>query len=204
MLVDAGLPGQERAILRRVQAAGGGRLRLIAITHAHLDHYGSAAALRRLTGAPIAIHRTDGEAMARGETLLGKPLLGTVRGWGKVVQALLPLFERVLRPEPTPADLCMEEGDGLERFGLEATVVRTPGHTPGSICLVVEGRLGFVGDLLSTNGRPHVQRLYAQDWSLLQESLHRLHGLGLARLYPGHGRRWLDGQALAHLLGADR
>jgi hydroxyacylglutathione hydrolase len=198
VLVDAGLPGEERAILRRIRAAGGGHLRLIVITHAHLDHYGSAAALRRLTGAPIAIHRADGEALARGETPLG-----SARSWGKVVQVLLPLFERVLRPEPTSADLRMEEGDSLEQFGLEATVVHIPGHTPGSICLVVEGQFGFVGDLVSTNGRPHVQHLYAQDWSLLQESLHRLRGLGLVRLYPGHGRRWLDGQALARLLGKE-
>jgi len=66
VLVDAGLPRYERRVLRR------------------------------LTGAPIAIHRADGDAMARGETPLG-----SVRGRGWLLWALLPPFEPCLRPEPT-------------------------------------------------------------------------------------------------------
>ena len=83
-LVDAGLPRYERRVLRRMRALGRDDLRLIFITHAHLDHYGSAAALRRLTGAPIAIHRADGDTMARGDTPLG-----SVRGRGRLMWALL-------------------------------------------------------------------------------------------------------------------
>ena len=43
-------------------------LRLIYFTHAHLDLYGSAAAIRRLTSAAIAVHHAGGQAMAGGET----------------------------------------------------------------------------------------------------------------------------------------
>ena len=68
VLIDAGLPGHERHILGRMQRLGRDDLRLIFITHAHLDHYGSAAALKRLTGAVIAIHRAGEKAMAQGKT----------------------------------------------------------------------------------------------------------------------------------------
>jgi glyoxylase-like metal-dependent hydrolase (beta-lactamase superfamily II) len=193
-LVDAGLPGYERSVLRRMWALGRDDLRLIFITHAHLDHYGSAAALRRLTGAPIAVHRADGEAMAGGETPLG-----SVRGRGRLLRAFFPLFGSYLRPEPTVADLLLDDGDDLGAYGLDGVVLHTPGHTPGSSCLLVEGRVAFVGDLLSTVGRPHVQRFFADDWSLIPVSFARVQTLKPQWVYHGHGRRPLSGQALQHL-----
>lgn len=193
-LVDAGLPHYEHRVLRRMQALGRDDLRLIFITHAHLDHYGSAAALRRLTGAPIAIHRADGDAMARGETLVG-----SVRGQGWLLWALMPLLNPVLQPEPTPPDLLLDGGDDLRAYGLDAVVLHTPGHTPGSSCLIVEARFAFAGDLLSTSFRPRVQRCFADDWSLIPDSLARLQTLGPEWVYAGHGHRPLSGKALQRL-----
>jgi glyoxylase-like metal-dependent hydrolase (beta-lactamase superfamily II) len=196
VLVDAGLPHFERSVLRRMRALGrnGDDLRLIFVTHAHLDHYGSAAALRRLTGAPVAVHRADGDAMARGETSLG-----SIRGGGWLMAALLPLSKPVLRLEPTPPDLLLDDGDDLRAYGLDAVVLHTPGHTPGSGCLVIEGRIAFAGDLLSTTSRPLVQRYFADDWPLIPSSLARLQALRPEWIYPGHGRRPLSGAALQRL-----
>ncbi len=201
VLVDAGSPHQERVILRHLQALKAGNgcrdLQLIFITHAHLDHYGSAAALRRLTGAPVAIHRADAEAMARGETRLG-----STRGMGKLMRILLPLVESFFRPEPITPDILLEDGDNLADYNLEARVLHTPGHTLGSSCLIVEERLGFVGDLLTNNGRPGLQRLFAEDWSLLKQSYARLQGIELETVYPGHGRRPVSGKALQQLIAS--
>lgn len=198
VLVDAGFPHKERAILRRIQALGRRELRLIYITHAHLDHYGSAAALRRLTGARVAIHGADAERMAKGETKLG-----IVRGWGKLGQVFLPLVELCLRPEPVEADVLLEDGEDLSEYGIEAKVFHTPGHTIGSSCLVVEGRVGFVGDLLSTKGKPHLQQFIAEDWSLYKKSVVRLGDLKLERMFPGHGRGELSGGGLEHLISGN-
>lgn len=193
-LVDAGSPGKERKILKQMYLLGREDLRLIFITHAHFDHYGCAAALRRLTGAPIAIHESDSKIMAKGETPLG-----TVRGRGKIAQVLLPIAEKFLQPEPTQADILFNEGYGFMDVGLEASAVHLPGHTPGSSGLLVEGRMAFVGDLLSTTGRPHVQRYYATDWSQVAESLDRLKALDPEWVYTGHGTLPLSGDGLQRL-----
>jgi hydroxyacylglutathione hydrolase len=195
VLVDAGSPRQEQRVLQRMQALGRDDLRLIFVTHAHLDHYGSAAAVRQLTGAPIAIHPADGETMAQGETVLG-----SVRGWGRLIGPLLPLLQAYLRPGPTTADLYLDDGDDLRAYGLDAIVLHTPGHTPGSSCLLVEGGLAFAGDLLSTRGRPHVQRLFADDWSLILSSLVRLRARRPEWVYTGHGRHPLSEEALRRLI----
>jgi glyoxylase-like metal-dependent hydrolase (beta-lactamase superfamily II) len=135
--------------------------------------------------------------MARGETPIG-----AARGRGRWVRRLLPWLERILRPEPTPPDVLLEDGAALEPFGLAATVLHTPGHTPGSCCLVVAeaeaGALAFVGDLLSATGRPHVQRYFAHDWALIPDSLARLQAIRPAWVYPGHSHP-LSGEDLQRL-----
>lgn len=194
VLVDAGSRGKESAVLRRMADLGRDDLSLIFITHAHLDHYGSAAELRRHTGAPIAVHRADAEAMARGDTPLRN-----VRLWGHVTKALLPHLQRWLRPEPTTADIILEDGDDLSRFGVDASVIHTPGHTDGSSTLMVEGRLAFVGDLISTMLVPHVQLIYAMDWDMLYDSVRRLKALRPEMVYSAHGRRPMTGDALQRM-----
>lgn len=193
-LVDAGAPGDADRIQQRMDQIGRADLRLIYLTHAHIDHFGAAAEIRRRTGAPVAIHRDDAQALAKAETRLGQ-----VRGRGRLIGALLPLLERVLPPEPTRADLLVSDGQSLAEYGLNARVLHTPGHTPGSTCLVVEGNLVFVGDLVSSTGGPHPQRYFANNWSQVAQSLDRLKSGASELAYPGHGSRPLKEQEVAEL-----
>lgn len=193
-LVDAGLPLTERLILDRIEELGGKELRLIYITHAHIDHYGAAAAVREATGAPIAVHRADAAAMAEGVTELGM-----VRDWEWTEDTFVPWVEDSLQIEPVEPDILLEDGDSLAEYGLDATVLHTPGHTPGSSSLIVEGTLAFVGDLLSANGKPHAQRMYAADWDQLEASIARLQELNVLWVYSGHGNEAISGETLRGL-----
>lgn len=194
-LVDAGSPGEDRKILHQLHELTSSTLRLIYITHAHFDHCGSAAAIRRQTGAPIAIHHADAEDMARGRTVLG-----TARGRGKVLRMLFALARPLIKLEPAPADILLDDDDDLTGYGLDATVIHTPGHTAGSSALFLNATTLFAGDLLSSTGRPHLQRYFAQDWPSLTESLARVQSLAPDLVYPGHGRQPISGAALQKLM----
>ena len=192
VLVDCGMPRQEGAILRAMQQLGRDDLKLIFITHAHADHYGSAAALKRLTGAPVAIHRADAQAMANGET--------PTRGSKRLMRALTSLALRLNPVSPVRADVILDDGDSLAEYGLPGVIVHTPGHTAGSCCLLLEDGSGFVGDMVTTSRKPHLQRTFVEDPEQLRESYIRLRGLKLGRVYGGHGQRILSGEELNQLI----
>lgn len=194
VLVDTGPPRSEEQIMARMQALGRSDLRLIFLTHAHYDHFGSAAALKQRTGAPIAINRIDADALARGETKLG-----SVRGSAWIAKVGLPLMERIRPVTSVEADLLLDHGDRLDAYGLDAQIIHTPGHTLGSSALLVEARLAFVGDLISMLGEPHAQRRFAVDWNQQAKSLRRMQQLQPEWVYCGHGPQPLDGRTFQRL-----
>jgi len=193
-LVDAGYPGHERLILKALKTIPNKKLKLIFITHAHFDHYGSARALREATGALIGIHRLDAPAMMRGATVIDSG-----RGWGRIGLPLKPLAEKLLSVKPTLADVLFENGDRLDHFGLPATVLHTPGHSDGHSCLIVQDSIAFTGDLLLTVFGPAKQNLYARSWKAIDSSLAVLKAANPVRCYTGHHRMAITREELAQI-----
>ncbi len=194
VLVDCGMPRQERAILRAVKQLGRGDLKLVFITHAHADHYGSAAALQRLTGVPVAIHRADAQAMANGKT--------SIRGSGGLTKAITSLALRLTPTPPVDADILLDDGDSLAEYGVPGVVLHTPGLTAGSCCLVLVDGTAFLGDMLAARRIPNLQRTYIEDREQLRQSYARLRELKLTKVYAGHGGHVLTGEELNRLIDA--
>jgi glyoxylase-like metal-dependent hydrolase (beta-lactamase superfamily II) len=193
-VVDAGYPGKETKILREISALAPKKLKLIFITHGHFDHYGSAAALRDSSGAPIAVHRADSGAMARGETPLKRTRYG-----GAIGKMVLPFAEKIYDVRPTIPDIIVTHGDSLHHLGLKAKAVHTPGHTKGSASLFVDGRYLFVGDLLETVLVPRKQKFFADNWAEIDASIQKIKDLKPDSVFAGHGRRAISGRELMKL-----
>ena len=191
VVVDAGLPGSERKIERALKAKGLTLrdIRLVVVTHAHIDHAGGALALRELSGAPIMGHREDTRYF-RGEaamTFCTTDWFSRIFFRCGVVQKRYPAF--------TP-DLLLEVGEcqSLEAFGVEGEVRHTPGHTEGSISVAVKEH-ALVGDLLAsgillggiamtgTAKRPP----FEDDPLRVAAELERMVEVGLQKFYIGHG-----------------
>ncbi|MEN6409243.1 MAG: MBL fold metallo-hydrolase, partial [Anaerolineaceae bacterium] len=111
-LIDSGSPGEHGQVLGKMKELGRTDLKVIWITHAHYDHYGSATALRRATGARIGVHPADAASLVRGKSPLGTP-----HQYGFIYPIAQPVV-KLFKPLPAaPPDFTLEDGETLERFG---------------------------------------------------------------------------------------
>jgi len=191
ILVDTGLPGQADLILERLAAHGvaPADVRLILITHGHADHFGSAAALRERTAAPVAVHARDAEAVRRGtnppETL--RPTSWLVRFLMRVPAFRFPAHAPACEPDVLFEDEWRLDEAGLRHYRFAGRVLPTPGHTPGSASLLLDSGEAIAGDMvMGFMGRPRPPFVA---WDLKQnwESLGRLLALSPRLTYLGHG-----------------
>ncbi len=174
-LVDSGSPGQHLRVLDKMKQLGRADLKLIWITHAHYDHYGSAAALRALTGALIGVHPADAESLRAGKSPLGRP-----RRHGRLFPLVQPLLNLASRLPATPPDFTLEDGETLEQYGLQARILHTP----------------LAGDLLGRHPAPRLQHLLAADWAQLPGSLRKLQAAHPEWVYTGHSAQPLPGRVV--------
>jgi glyoxylase-like metal-dependent hydrolase (beta-lactamase superfamily II) len=152
-------------------------LRLILLTHGHLDHVGGAAELARLSGARVYAAGELVEPLARAdETLLDIELAKNAG-----------LYPRELHLTPLSVEP-MPDGDVVVGSA-RVTAIRTPGHSFGSLSFLVETQAGrnlFTGDALFWGGRLALQPIPTCDLvasiGTIQDAVGPIEGL-----YPGHG-----------------
>lgn len=190
-LIDCGSPGMHRPVIEKMKRLRRSDLKLIWITHAHYDHYGSAAALRELTGAKIGAHALDASYIENGQSPLG-----TARRFGFIYPILQSMLNRIWTLTPTPVDFTLDDGETLERYDLEAAILHTPGHTPGHTCVLLENGTAFAADLIARSPYPRLQDLLATDWNQLPDSLSRLKDARPQWIYTGHSSRAMPGESL--------
>ena len=144
-------------------------------THAHYDHIGAVVDLQEKYGIPFYLHGADAKLMKQAN-----------------IYKILFESKSSIRVPAFGEDLSVLSGD-LALDGFEVRVVPSPGHTPGSVCLLVGNDL-FSGDTLLP-GAPGRTDLPGGDKKKLAETLVSLRELDPAHLvHPGHGKPFLLGQ----------
>ncbi len=187
VLVDTGYPGNTDKILRHLEknSISPTDLSLIILTHGHIDHHGSAGELRSATGAPVAIHRADADYLKKGIDCLGNPT-GLV-GW--VIKSLFARGSE-LRTRSLIADIIIEGEMDLSAFGVEGNIILTPGHTKGSLSVVLRGGEAIVGDLIMSGflfrklPRPPLFVVDETEW---KQSLKIMAKLSAGTIFISHG-----------------
>ncbi len=146
IVIDPGAePGKilDRIREREVSLCG------IVCTHTHPDHIGAIASIKRATKAPVVVHEKEAKALSKISTRLIVRLFG-----GKSLPA---------------AEVCLKDGDLLPLGSRNVSILHTPGHSPGSICLLIDGNL-FSGDTLFVGGVGRTD-LPGASWKELNRSL---------------------------------
>ena len=168
------------------------------ITHIHPDHYGLASKLKELCGAEVSVHRAEvGLINSRYKDFDGLLKdMGDLLSSNGVPQAeLAELSQASLWMKqfvsPDLPDIMLDDGDRISNGSFGFEVLRTPGHSPGHICLYeARKRWLFSGDHVLFNATPHVGFHPQSGDNPLKDyidSLIRVDGLGVNFVFPGHG-----------------
>lgn len=194
MVMDKQFVNRCAALQERLDAAGctNGKLNLIVLTHGDIDHVCNAAYLKAHYDAPVALHGDDRKIVemptledwmesfryrSLAYRLVFRLLKNTIRN---VIQKSLDDFT------PFTPDVLLSDGFDLSPYGLEATVIHTPGHTKGSIAVLTKQGDLLAGDTFSNIKKPEAVA-NASDFTQLSVSMMRLKGFSINTVYPGHG-----------------
>ena len=189
--VDTGSVEGETTVLELCEAAGlrPEELRLLIITHGHVDHFYNLPAMKRVTGAPVLCHTAAGRYLREG-------LLPDVTGRTDRGRAILavqdkegPPLDHAPQIEP---DILINDVYDLDPWGVAGKLIPTPGHSDGCISVVLDNGAAIVGDLYAapagTNDGGMAFFTYPGGrFEEAQESLQRLLDMGVQIFYSGHG-----------------
>ncbi len=190
IMIDGGEPKKGKTFLKDLEKAAinPDEIQLIILTHGHWDHIGSAAEIKKLTGANVVLHQNEKHWLE--ESL--KPMPPGMTTWGKISTKL---FSWTIVPfvhiESTKIDIVLQdETFSLVEYGISGKIVYTPGHSSGSVSVLLDSGEAFVGDMAMNKfplrlspGMP----IYAENLQMLIASWQTLLEEGVKTVYPAHG-----------------
>lgn len=189
IMVDAGAPNKLNTFIKVMKKASidPKQIKLIIQTHGHWDHIGSTKAIKEATGAPVAMHEPDKEWLEKSLT----PLPPGVTTWGRLMMKFTSRFMLPADISATTVDIILPDKEfSLHPFGIPGKVLHTPGHSMGSVSILLETGDAFVGDIATNDilfGFGPKLTILAEDLEKVKESWKLLLDQGAKVIYPGHG-----------------
>jgi len=190
IMIDGGVPKKAKAFTKGIDKIPikPTDIKLLILTHGHWDHIGSARDIKEITGAKIAMHKREKDWLEKSL----KPLPPGVTLWGKIFAKIMAMFMPFVHIPATKVDIILgDEEFPLNEFGIAGKVIFTPGHSPGSVSILLDTGEAFVGDL-AMNAFP--MRLspglpiFAEDLHKVRDSWKLLLDMGAKKIYPAHGK----------------
>lgn len=204
ILIDSGLPNTEGKIEKTLKKLNltFSDIKLIVITHAHIDHAGNTAKIKSLSGAQVIAHEGD-LVYFRGE----KKMHFCSTGWfGRLFSKTGAIQKSYALFEPDIL-LTSKTQFSLNTYGINGEVISTPGHTEGSISVVIENDKAIVGDLVSSGIllggiiRTHKAKRppFEDNPLLVSQELQSMANRGVTTFFMGHGGPLPQTEILRHI-----
>jgi glyoxylase-like metal-dependent hydrolase (beta-lactamase superfamily II) len=156
----------------------------LVLTHAHFDHVANAKKIKEGFGAAVFIHRKEAENLRQGKNSLtgGSNLFTRL-----MVQGLNKPVGKFLKYPPCENDYLVDTRFDLQDYGFDGSIIHTPGHTEGSISVIIDGEIALVGDTMFGVFRNSAFPPFALDPVEMINSWKKLLKTGCRIFIPSHG-----------------
>jgi len=184
ILIDTSYRLNRNVLEKRLDMLGIKHIDFLVLTHTHFDHAANACRIKEKFNAKVIVHKSEGNYLTSGESTLPN-------GTNIFTQALIRLTAKransLVRCEPCQYDLLVDSFLDLWDFGFNAHIIHTPGHTMGSISIVVDNEIAIVGDTMFGIFPWSVFPPFANDINQLINSWGKLLDTSCSLFLPSHG-----------------
>lgn len=164
-------------------------IKYILLTHHHTDHIAFLSKMKKRCDAKLIVHKNEVEYLVNGVQKLGQYKNSFL------VKAVSSIMSKINSSEPVPIkiekDDCVLENDDstlLKEIGIDGIILHTPGHTNGSISVVLSDGNAFVGDTVMNFFLSRPDPFVFEDINKVYESWEKLFENGAKIIHPSHGK----------------
>lgn len=184
ILIDSGPKKERRILVKRLKKLNVTHIDYLILTHSHFDHAENAAFIREKYKAVVIIHKTEAPLLESGDNILPQ---GTNPLTRLIVKMFSKRFIASKRYEPCKPDIQTDAVYYLTSAGLDTYILHTPGHTPGSVSVIIDNEVALVGDTMFGVFTGSVFPPFANNVKQMIYSWGLLLDTGCSWYLPGHG-----------------
>lgn len=193
ILIDTGLPNSQQKIISYINSIGKSitDVKYILLTHAHVDHFGSAADLKKMSNALLGVNE-KGIKFVDGTAGVQLPSTRKIKSFKRrMLFAFMKMMMAfgAMKPKYVKPDMVLKEGVFPEQMHINAKILETPGHTPDSISIYLpDSKTVIVGDLLFGNPDKLILHPLYDDYIALLNSVKKIRDLNPDLICVSHGK----------------
>jgi len=186
LLVDTGVKSSYNKLIEGLTSVNCFTLDYIVLTHSHFDHCANTSLLVEKYGCRVILSKVESRMVSEGITPIPKGSFFAA----KILSALGRKFESSFASyTPFTPDIEVGKCFDLNIHGVNIKIIHTPGHSAGSISVLVDKEIAIVGDTLFGVFPGSVFPPFADNVQLLYKSWHNLLESGCSVFLPGHGKK---------------
>ncbi len=184
ILIDTSVSRLWNELQKRLELLGIKTIDYLILTHSHFDHAANAGRIKEKFNSKVIIQINEEKYLSNGENILPK---GTVFFTRPILNLLGKRLIHIFKYEQCQPDLLIESKYDLKEFGDNVYLMHTPGHTIGSMSIIVDNEIALVGDAMFGVFKWSVFPPYADDEEMMIRSWGKLLETNCSKFIPSHG-----------------